>query len=258
MEMNEKKETVELDLRRLLRALWQRAWLILLCGILCGSIAFGYAWFFLSPTYAANIKIYVNNQYGESPGFSSSQMAAAQELAYTYMVIMESQKVLDAVIEKTDVPYSFHQLQKMITAESINATEVFQVSVVSYDYKHATQIANGIAAVLPEQLPAIVDGSSVRVVEYAEENPTPIGPNYRTYLALGAIFGMVLAAAVVIAITLLDTTIDNEEYLTQAYSTVPLLAVIPGAEGSKYGGYKGYGYKGYYESEQKRHGGTAK
>ena len=78
MEMKEKWETVEVDLRRLLRALWHRVWLILLCGILCGSIAFGYAWFMLAPTYSASVKFYVNNQYADSLGFSSSQMMAAQ------------------------------------------------------------------------------------------------------------------------------------------------------------------------------------
>lgn len=253
MEVNEKKETVELDLRRLLHALWHRAWLILLVGVLCGSMAFGYAWFFMKPTYAASVKLYVNNNYAESPGFSSSQLNAAQQLANTYMVIMGSRKVLDAVAEKTDLGYNYAQLKSMISAGTLNETEVFQVYVVCYNYQHAALIANAIADVLPEKLPAVVEGSSVRVVEYAVENPNPVGPNYEQYLTLGALLGMVLTIVVILVITLTDTTIDDENYLIQAYGNVPLLAVIPSAEGSK-----GSSYKGYYESEIKRQGGAAK
>ena len=97
---NEKRETFEIDLKRLLLVLWSRAWIIVLVTVVVGSLAFGYAWFFITPTYSASVQIYVNNNYGEAEGISSAQLTAAQDLAYTYMVILESRKVLDEVAEE--------------------------------------------------------------------------------------------------------------------------------------------------------------
>lgn len=238
---------IEIDLKRLVMALWGRAWIILLVSVLVAAMAFGYAWFFITPTYSASVQLYVNNNYVDSPGFSSSQIVAAQNLAQTYMVIMESRSVLTEVQKKTGLGYSYGQLTKMISAASVNETEVFQVDVVSTNYKDATAIANAIADILPDKITAVVEGSSVRVVDYAVENPNPVDPDYRRYAILGAVLGAVLSAAAVIVADLLDNSINSEDYLVRVYDTVPLLAVIPGAENTK-----GSSYKGYYESEKKR------
>lgn len=250
MEKNE-RESIEIDLKRLLFVLWQRAWIICLVGVLCAVMAFGYAWFFITPTYSASTQLYVNNNYVDSPGFSSSQLMAAQDLAETYMVILESRNVLDVVAQKTDLGYTYGQLKSMVSAASVNETEVFEVRVVGADYKHVALIANAIAEVLPDKIAAVVEGSSVRVVDYAVENPNPVGPSYQRYLLLGAAVGILLSAGVAVISDILDTTINSEDYLGQVYGKYPLLAVIPDSENSKAGYGKGY-YKGNYELEQKR------
>ena len=252
---NNEKQVIEVDLKRLFQALWRRIWAILLVGAICAALAFGYAYFFIVPTYSASVQMYVNNNYVDSPGFSSSQIAAAQDLADTYMVILESRNVLGDVIEETGLNYTYAQLRSMVSAYAVNETEVFEVRVTSTNYKHATIIANAIADILPAKIAAVVEGSSVRVVDRAVENPNPVGPNYRRYLFMGAAVGAVLSAAFVIVMNLMDTSISSEEFLAQVHGKYPLLAVIPDSHGSQSGSYKGYkNYKGYYEMEKSRTG----
>ncbi len=247
--MNESREHIEIDLRRMLVVLWSNLWIILLVGALLAGMAFGYAWFFITPTYSASTQMYVNNNYPDSPGFSSSQLIAAQELADTYIVIMRSRPVLDAVAEKTKLGYSYGQLRGMISASTVNNTEIFEVTVTCTNYAHSAIIANAIADVLPEKLPAVVDVASVRVVQYAVENPVPNGPNYTKYAILGAAIGCVLTAFIVVVAELMDTTINSDEYLSVVYKNYPLLAVIPGAESPK-SSYRGY-YRGNYATQTK-------
>ncbi len=247
--MNESREHLEIDLKRILVVLWRKLWILLLAGALIASMAFGYAWFCITPAYSASTQMYVNNNYPNSPGFSSSQLMAAQELAATYIVIMRSRPVLDAVAERTKLNYSYRQLRGMISAQSVDNTEIFEVTVVCANYQHAALIANAIADVLPEKLPAVVDVASVRVVQYAVENPNPIGPNYTKYTVLGAAVGCILAAFVVVVAELMDTRINSDEYLSVVYKNYPLLAVIPGAENPK-SSYRGY-YRGNYGAKQK-------
>ena len=243
---NKQSEFLEIDLRQIFLALWSRAWLIILVGVLIAALALSYAMFFVTPTYAASIQLYVNNNY-ESPGFSSSQLVAAQSLADTYMVILESRAVLDKVAKQTNLGYNYGQLKNMVSAASVNDTEIFMVSVVSTNYKHSTQIANTIAEILPNQISAVVYGSTVSVVDYAVENPKPVGPDYGNYMIMGALLGAFFTAAIVVLLEMQNTAIYSEEYLAQVYSEVPLLAVVPGAESSK----SAY-YKGYYEAQKKR------
>ncbi len=51
--MNQKgnnDEYLEIDLLRLLGALWHRAWVLILAALICGAIAFGYASVIVTPT----------------------------------------------------------------------------------------------------------------------------------------------------------------------------------------------------------------
>jgi len=245
----EKREVIEVNLKRIFYVLWKRLWMILLVGVVLGTIALSYALFFITPTYSAKAQLYVNNNYVGSPGFSSSQISAAQSLADTYMVIMVSHNVLDDVAQRTGLGYSYAQIRSMVSATSINETEVFEVRVTCANYKHAAIIANAIADVLPDKIAAVVEGSSVRVVDRAIENPNPVGPNHQRYLALGFTLVAFLTAMVIVVVDVMDKSISSEEYLRQAYANVPLLAVIPFNDGDK----AGY-HKGYYESSPKRTG----
>lgn len=248
-----KPQNVELDIKHLLVVLLRRAWIVILAGILLATLLFGYAYFFVKPTYASGVKFYVNNtnsmpQTNNSTYYSPAQLTAAKYLAETYMVVLQSDPVLEQIQEMTDLPYSKGQIRNMIASGTVNDTEVFQVVVTCENYQHAAKIAQALTAVLPEAISEVVVGSSVRIVENAVENPNPVGPNYMRYLLIGALIGVVLSCGIIIAIDLADTTIDNEEYLTNAYEDVPLLAVIPCGD-SKKSYYKGY--KGYYAAESK-------
>ena len=254
--MDKNKENIEIDLKRILWALWSRAWIVILAGIVCAAAAFSYAYFLITPSYASSVTIYVNNTYVDNTqGFSSSQLTAAQDLADTYMVILKSRSVLDKVAEQTNLGYSGKTLEKMIEAHAINETEVFEVEVTCTNYKHAAVIANAIADVLPGRIAEVVEGSSVKVVDYAEENPTPVGPSYKKFVVLGAAVGILLSAVAVILMDVTDTTIVSEEYLSNVYPKTPLLAVISGPgngkSGYRKGYYRGY-YRGYYQTTRKK------
>ena len=246
--MNDNRGNIEIDVKQLFENLVRRAWLILLVGALLGALAFGYAAFAIKPMYASSVQMYVNNTYGpDTSGFSSSQLQAAQRLAATYMVILDSRDVLADIAKESGLGYSASQLRGMIKASAVNETEIFRVQVVCENYIHAAQIARAVAKVLPERIAYYVEGSSVVVVEHAVENPNPISPNVKNYTMMGVLVGCAGTMLIILAVSLMDTTIKSEEYLTQTYEAWPLLAVIPDAENPK----GGSGYRGYYETHSK-------
>lgn len=250
MEYNEKDQGIELDIGRIFTVLWRRVWVILLAGVLVATVAFSYAWFLVSPVYESSAKIYVRNVYdGNNGAYSQAQIDGAQALARTYMVILDSRPIWEQVQQKTGLQYTHKQLKGMVAAQSLNETEVFQVTVRAYDYKHAAAIATALTEILPEALSNIVEGGSVRVVEQPVENPEPVGPSYFKYILLGAAIGIFLSAAIIILLDIMDNFIDTEAYLTNKYEDIPLLAVIPCDETGKNGYYRG---KGYYAADGRK------
>ena len=145
----------------------------------------------------------------------------------TYVVILNSRTTLDQVRAAARVTYTDRELQKMIQAQAVNSTEVFEVTVTSEDPQEAQKLANTIAQVLPSRISSVVEGSSVRVVDYAQLPSGKAAPSLPRYTVLGMVAGFLLSCAALVLRELLDNQIRGEDYLLQAYPQVPVLAVIP-------------------------------
>lgn len=240
---------IEIDLLRLVGALWHRAWAILLTMALFGGAAFSYANFLATPLYESSALMYVNNSSFSvgSTAISLSDLNASKSLVDTYLVIMKTRMTLNEVIEQAQLNYSYEELRRMIHAASVNGTEVFSITVTSPDPQEAEKIANTIVEVLPRKIEKIMDGSSVRAVDYAVVPDRKCSPNITKYTVIGLALGCLISAAVIVLIELMDEQIRSEDQLTQNYE-FPLLASIPDLMSSKarpgYGGYSTVAEKG--------------
>lgn len=236
---------MEIDLLRLAKALLHRAWAVVMVTIAAAVLAFAYAALVITPLYKSSALLYVNNSSislaGASFSISSQELSAAKSLVDTYTVILKTRTTLEAVIEKAGLEMDYDTLYAMVTTYGVNNTEIFKIEVTSSDPKEAEVIANTIASVLPEKISNIVDGSSVKIVDYAVVPSRKSSPNITKYTLAGAVAGFILICGVIAVMEISDNLIKNEDYLLQTYS-LPVLAAIPDLEDSaSTGGYYSYG-----------------
>ena len=248
--MEKQKGHYELDLLQLLEGLWKKAWIIALAAIFVGALAFSAAMFLITPKYKAEAQMYVNNSSfavgSTSFSINSTELTAAQSLVDTYIVILNSRPTLEAVLDKTGVNYSCDQLENMISAGAVNNTEIFSITVTSKDPQEAELIANAIVDILPDKISDVVDGSSVRTVEWAIVPSEKSSPDITMYTAIGGLVGVVIACMILIIQFAGDTLIHDEDYLTETYK-LPVLAVIPNLYDDRQNSY----YKAYKSKEGK-------
>lgn len=227
MEKQDKHIGIEytIDVLHIFRALWKRAWIIAVCGILAAAIGFSLAAFFIAPKYSSYVSLYVNNS-SSNASISASDLTAAQSLVKTYGEILNSRTTLERVIEKADVDYTRKELSDMIRYSSSNKTEILKVTVTCKDPEEACRIANAIADVLPLRITEIIEGTSMEIVDSAVIDNEKVSPGIIKYTAVGLLAGLFLSVAVLTILALLDDTIHSEEYILKAYS-YPILGRIP-------------------------------
>ncbi|MBQ4055143.1 MAG: hypothetical protein IJD17_05470 [Clostridia bacterium] len=241
----------EIDLLHLVKLLWSKAWLIVLVMILLGALAFSYAMFFVTPMYQATAKMYVNNKsisVGSSV-LSISDISAAKELLNTYVEILHTRETLEVVIENTGVEYTYEQLSRMISASSVNDTEIFAITVTGPDPKEAKDIVDEIVKILPDRITNVITDTQPRLVDKAVTPVNRSSPSYTRYAVIGMLVGFVLTCGIIIIIDLMDTTMRSEDYLTQNYPEIPVLAIVPDMYETKKRSYSYYySYGGSKES----------
>lgn len=258
-------EEESIDLMELARALWKNILLIALAAVLVGSVAFAYTAFRVAPQYQATTSLYVNSSSFRvgttSYSVSRTEMSTSNSLVSVYLYILKSRTTMEEVIEAADLTYSPEQLSGMISAKGVSDTAAIEITVTSTNPAEAELVANTIAKVLPVRITDIVEGSSVRVVDYAIIPSRRSGPNVVQNTMQGILAGAVLGAAVVIAFSLLNShsreVIKSADDLRAMYPDMMVLAMIPDMSMSeKRNGY----YSAYYgevnakKKEEKSHG----
>lgn len=255
--MNKQNNNViEIDLLKLFRVLWRRALVIILVALLAASAVFAVTLFFIEPTYQATASFYVNNSSisigSMNYSISAGELSASTTLVNTYIYILKSRTTLEDVIEKASLPYTYNELAKLISTKAVTGTAAFDVTVTTGSPTESELIANTIATVLPERITEIVDGSNVRIVDYAIVPAHRAGPSYSKNLVIGFLAGAVLAAGIITVRFIVDeqndVVIHSADELRQLYPDIKVLAMIPDMRLSEK---KGYYYSSYYGDKKK-------
>ena len=251
--MNKSNEYIKIDLGKIVEGMLKRLWMIILAMVIGGTTLFSYAAFMLTPLYEASTLMYVNNSSfslgATSFSITATEIAAAKSLVDTYMVILKTRLTLNEVIERGALDRTYEQLCKMISAEAVNETEIFAITVTSDDPLEAEHIANVIAQVLPNKIASVVEGSSVSIVDYAVVPSEKVAPSIKKYTMVGLLAGMLVSCGFIILIEILDDQIHSESYLLENFGNIPLLAMIPDMAEPHNG--KGYYYRHIDEAKGK-------
>lgn len=224
----EKNDEIRLDLKRLAGAVWSKKWRIAIAAVLCAALALAGTALFVTPVYQACATFYVSNVDSDSgkSGISASDITASRNLVDSCIVILKTRESLSAVIEYAGADLTASQLEDMISADSIDETEIFRVVVSSPDPEEAEKLAKAISEVLPQRLAGIIEGACAKTVEVTDAPDRPSAPNYTGCTVLGFLLGLILSVGTVVLRDIFDGTIRTEADVTRI-TQYPVLASVP-------------------------------
>ncbi len=218
-------EYKEISIGELIVCLLDKFWLIILATVIFGASAFFITRYAITPLYKSTISMYVNNKTEASKSLTTSDVAAAKSLVNTYITIIESNSVLAEVIDSINNRYTPNQIRKMMRANALNSTEVFEVSITSPSPDESAIIANLIADLAPGKIAEIVDGSSVKIIDRAIPHHEPISPVMPKNIAIAAFLGFVISCLIILIFNFFDTTINSEDDIKEI-TTLPILGIL--------------------------------
>ena len=245
----------EISFQRVLNAILHKIWIVILTAALCTTLTAAVTVHVVNPKYQSSAMFYVNNSVlsvGDVSisSITSSDITAAKNLVNSYVVILRTRESLNEVIDYAGVDRSYSELKKMISASSVEDTEIFKITVTSTDPVEAEKIAGAIAYVLPKRISGIIEGTSAKVVDAAVVASHPSSPNYVQCIVLGFLLGCVLSVGLIVANEVFDITIRNAEDLEQE-GKYTVLATVPDMNAPTKGGYY-YTYDNGKQAGQKK------
>ena len=220
----EKTEEVRIDLGRLFGAVRRRSWVIALVAALFSAAAFLASRYIFTPQYTASAKFYITNHSGDS--HSRIDLNTARDLVDSCIVILNTWDTLSAVATQSGADYAPTDLQEMISAEAVDHTEIFQVSVTCPRPDEAATIALAVTQVLPGKIAAITGETLLEIAEMPRipKQPSTMIPPKITLI--GFLAGFVLATGLVMLLEFFDDRIRSRDDIQRICDT-PVFASLP-------------------------------
>lgn len=226
--IKEKRSFLDIDMQKLVLTYLHKWWLIAIGVVLAAVMAFVYTKNFVTPMYSASVRIYVNSvkTEEEQTSISSNTLATAQRLVNTYVHIIGSNTVMEKVADASGLAVSAADIKRAMSAAQVDNTELFDVHIRHREAKMAQRIANAIADVAPDEIARIVEGSSTKIIDRAQEPKSPSSPNVSKNCMIGGLVGAVIVLAYLTVRFLMDVRIKGEDELTALFG-IPVLGQIP-------------------------------
>ena len=202
--------------------------IIIVVVLVFAILSFGYSKFLKKPMYSTSTTILLVK--GDDNGVSGdtidqNDITLNQKLVSTYSQIIKSRLVVNQVIDYLKLDYTYSDLSKRISVQSIDDTEVLKVTVTDADPEMAAVIANKIASVFDKEVSDIYNINNVSVLDEAivTENPSNIHTIKDAVIA--ALVGFVLSSGIVFVIFYFDDIIRDTESL-ESEMELPILAKV--------------------------------
>lgn len=233
MQENNKNAAVSKDrsinMLRLMRTLWKRVWLIVLVTAVAGAAVFICSEQFIAPSYQSYFTAYVNNRHSTVEGqvsTSSADITASKNLTYLYQEIICSRSVLTDAGAACSLEDTYAMLQNRVSTSVSENAAIITVAVRAYSPEEAKLLADAIAEVAPVHVERIVEGSSMRIVDYPVLPQRPSAPNSGRNAVIGALAALVITVIIVILMDLINDRVDSAAEVEERYA-ITVVGVIP-------------------------------
>lgn len=224
---NSENNTNTIDLQRLIVLFRRHIVMLLLWTVLTGVLGLVVAKFVVVPKYTANVELLVNRRTSEKDnGQAYNDQQADVQYINTYKDIITNQVILNKVSHdlnssKTARQYgrtytmSTGDLKQSIKISNQQNSQVFSVAVKTDDPQKSAAAANSIARVFKKQIKKIMAVNNVTIVSRASVPGAPSFPNVKLFALAGAVLGLLGSAIYLIIKELMDTAVNNDEFMVK-------------------------------------------
>ena len=236
--MNNNRRGNRIDLVKLMQYILRRAWLVVLCAELGFAAMYYRNTRMLPETYTASGTIYVNNGSANLADYqytSSYDLNSAVQLTKTYLVVVKSGKVMNAVVKRLSEDYpniSASTISNSLSMGNVGETAVVSVISTTRNAQMSADIVNAVMEYAPDEIIRVVGAGSVEILDYAKVPVIPDARNAVRRSMAGAMGGAVIAACLLALLYLMNRKVKESKELTDNY-TPPVLATIQRLEGGK-------------------------
>ncbi|MFV0560034.1 MAG: YveK family protein [Enterococcus sp.] len=222
------EETISLE--EIFGILKKRLMMILVSLLVGIVVAGGVTFFLLTPQYSSSAQMIVQNEQTQTGNANlQADINGNVLLINTYKDMIMGDVVINDVqkrlADEKNYNLSNAELKAMVAVEQSQNSQMFQIQATSDNPDEAAAIANMTATVFKEKASEVLNVSKVTITSDAIVPTSPVSPNNKLNLAIGAVLGLMVGIGLAFVLEFLDKTVKDQKFVSDELG-LPLMGVI--------------------------------
>lgn len=221
-----------MDIKRLLIALWRKAWIILILAVLGGGTVF-YLIPKPVPTYQANTTLYVLNmekilQKGQT--LSTNDLNYSLQLVQNFSQLIKSRRVTSEavrILKTSGMNYvNEDMLNSMVSLGTQKDSNIIVISAIGPDPQMTAMVSNAMSRAFVDTLNALTNSKSIDILDEAKAPKSPLQNDYNKKIEVGFLMGIFLGFGIIYLQELFDTAVRSAEDIEEGLN-LRVIGIIP-------------------------------
>lgn len=222
-EMMKNEDEIEINLGELF-ALLKSKYKMIIISILVTTIITGVITvFFINRKYESTASIYPKPEVTEGM-VDYTQINANNLMVNNYIEMLKGNNIQSQVAESLDITPD--EISECVSITNQANTQIISISATTTDPKLSKNIVDELVATFKKEAKNTLNINNISTIDQAQIADTPVSPNLKINLVIGALIGSFLSVGYIFVKFMLDTHIHNKEE-AEKYLGIPCLGSIP-------------------------------
>lgn len=191
---------------------------IVFVGCIFSIASFFMTKIFITPQYQATTQLVGQSDYSSVNDINKANFQLL--MVNTYKGLTESSLVLeeakDTLLKHESENYTVDQIQKMLTVDGDENSQIFTVKVEYSDPNSAKKIAQAVGDSLVKNVGTLLGkGTKLSIISASQVSYTPISPNVRLNTMLGFLLGMLLTVGIIYLREIQSFTLNSFDSISE-------------------------------------------
>lgn len=222
-EMMKNEDEMEINLWELF-ALLKSKYKMIIISILVTTIIVGVITvFFIDRKYQSTASIYPKPEVTEGM-VDYTQINANNLMVNNYIEMLKGNNIQSQVAESLDITPD--EISECVSITNQANTQIISISATTTDPELSKNIVDKLVTTFKKEAKNTLNINNISTIDQAQIADTPVSPNLKINLVIGALIGAFLSVGFIFIKFMLDTHIHNKEE-AEKYLGIPCLGSIP-------------------------------
>lgn len=222
-EMIKNDEEIEINLGELFAVLKSQYKLIVISILVMTIIAGIVTTFFISRKYQSTASIYPKPEVSEGI-VDYTQINANNLMVNNYIEMLKGNNIQSQVADTLGL--TTKEISRCVSISNQTNTQIISISATTTDPQLSKDIVDELVSTFKKEAKDTLNINNISTIDQAQLATTPVSPNLKMNLIIGALIGAFLSVGYIFIKFMLDTHIHNREE-AEKYLGIPCLGSIP-------------------------------